>query len=304
MIEPSADSTHGADPWCGRTATLVPGYNRRHPTYQGTENQPMKRLINAILDRFEGRIGLQRFYEILHLIAVGGMNYGNGGNFRTSGELAMLRTIKARYRPDEPLVLFDVGSNVGHYAVELARFFGKRATVHAFEPSQRTYAKLMATIKDTPTVVAHMVGLSDEPKTHTLYLDKEGSGLASVYQRNLDHFGMSMDQTEEIRLDTLDAFCAGQGIDRIHFLKLDVEGHELSALKGAARMLSEGRVDLIQFEFGGCNIDSRTFFRDFFYMLNDRYKIHRIVRNGLREIPHYRERDEIFMTINYLAVRR
>ncbi len=36
-----------------------------------------------------------------------------------------------------------------------------------------------------------------------------------------------------------------------HFLKLDIEGHELAALQGAQKLLSRGAVDVIQFELGG-----------------------------------------------------
>ena len=83
-----------------------------------------------------------------------------------------------------------------------------------------------------------------------------------------------------------------------------IEGHELKALKGAARMINEKKVDVIQFEFGGCNIDSRTYFQDFFYLLKDNFTIYRILRDGLLEMPTYQETHEIFITINYLAVKK
>jgi hypothetical protein len=69
-------------------------------------------------------------------------------------------------------------------------------------------------------------------------------------------------------------------------------------------MLSEGRISSIQWEFGGCNIDSRTFFRDFFYVLNDRYRIWRVVKDGMTPIPEYRESLEVFDTVNYFAELR
>jgi hypothetical protein len=48
-------------------------------------------------------------------------------------------------------------------------------------------------------------------------------------------------------------------------VKMDIEGHELTALKGFGAALDVARV--LQFEFGGCNIDSRTYFQDFWYFL-------------------------------------
>jgi FkbM family methyltransferase len=53
---------------------------------------------------------------------------------------------------------------------------------------------------------------------------------ASVYNRHLDHFGMQMDRQETVRLHCLDQLCLEEGIERIHFLKLAVEGHELKVL--------------------------------------------------------------------------
>ena len=96
-----------------------------------------------------------------------------------------------------------------------------------------------------------------------------------------------MDKKEEISLDTIDNYCEEQGIKKIHFLKLDIEGHELSALHGAKKMIANGNIYFIQFEFGGCNIDSATHFQDFYYFLKGKYRIHRILKDGLKEIRHY-----------------
>jgi hypothetical protein len=69
-------------------------------------------------------------------------------------------------------------------------------------------------------------------------------------------------------------------------------------------MLLEGRISAIQWEFGGCNIDSRTFFRDFFYLLDDQYRIYRVVKDGIYPVARYWENLEIFDTVNYFAERR
>jgi FkbM family methyltransferase len=264
----------------------------------------MKKIVWSFLGLFAGRLGLQKLYEFMLQVALDGMNYGRGGDFRTSGELHLLHRIKSSLEPGTKAVVFDVGANIGEYSVALARFFGPEATVHAFEPSRDTHAKLLATIARQANIKAHHCGFSDSVGTLKLFRNPDRHTLASVYQRDLDHYGLRMDDSEEIQLMTVDAFCEREGIERIHFLKIDIEGHELSALKGAARMMAEGRIDAIQFEFGGANIDSRTYFRDLFTLLKDRYRIHRIVRNGLRSIDRYSESCEQFNTINYLASRK
>ncbi|TAF34147.1 MAG: FkbM family methyltransferase [Cytophagales bacterium] len=235
------------------------------------------------------------------------MNFGNGGDFAQSGELFVAQYIKDRLAKElgqSSVVIFDVGANVGKYAKALSELFGSKAKIFAFEPSQKTFELFKETTKTCSNIIPNNLGFSNKEYTHTLFTNTEGSGLASVYQRKLDHFGISMDKTEEIKLSTIDNYCQQHNIDRIHFLKLDIEGHELSALTGAQDMIANKKVDYIQFEFGGCNIDSRTYFQDFYYLLKDNYRIYRILKNGIHELPTYKETYEIFITINYLAIKK
>ena len=109
---------------------------------------------------------------------------------------------------------------------------------------------------------------------------------------------------KEVIIRRMDDFCREKAIGHIHFLKLDVEGHELKALEGAHEMMASDAVDFIQFEFGGCNIDSRTYFQDFYYLLKDKYRISRIVKDGLCPVNQYKETYENFVTTNYFAERK
>lgn len=142
--------------------------------------------------------------------------------------------------------------------------------------------------------------MSNQISKSVLYFDKEYSGLASLYNRQLDYFGIDFNMSEIVKIDTLDHYCEVNNIDIIDFLKMDIEGNELKALEGASNLLKEKRIINIQIEFGGCNIDSRTYFRDFWNLLHNDFTVYRILQNGLREIPRYGERLECFSTTNYL----
>ena len=124
--------------------------------------------------------------------------------------------------------------------------------------------------------------------------------MASLLARNLAYRNIVMDKVEEVPLSTIDIYCSENNIKQIHFLKLDIEGNELNALNGAERMIKERRIQFIQFEFGGTNIDSRTYFKDFWEKLSSEYNFYRIVENGIYPITSYREIFEIFTTINFL----
>ena len=60
----------------------------------------------------------------------------------------------------------------------------------------------------------------------------------------------------------------------------------------------------MQFEFGGCNIDTRTYLRDFWYFFTERgFRVHRIGPRARREMRQYHEIDEFFVTTNLIASR-
>lgn len=263
----------------------------------------MKMMIN-ILNNFLGWKRHQRFFEPLFLLSLKGLNYGNGGDFKESGELYVLKYINEKFNNEKSLIIFDVGGNAGNYSKALYDFFNSKATIHSFEPSKKTYEIFLDTTKNIKQIIPNNFGFSDIENHQLLYTNADGSGLASIYHRKLGHFGISMDKSEEVKLSTIDAYCQINNIDRIHFLKLDIEGHELKALNGGAQMINNKKIDVIQFEFGGCNIDSRTYFQDFFYFLKDNYRIFRILKDGLFEIKSYKETYEIFITVNYLAIKR
>jgi len=201
-------------------------------------------------------------------------------------------------------VVFDVGANRGDYAAEVISRMGSKVVCHCFEPSRASFELLRERFSNQHNVLLHHFGFGETRTQVLLYTSPGRSGLASVYRRRLDHFGLSVHPTETIQLEVLDDFAQMQNISRIHLLKLDVEGHELSVLKGASRLLAAAGIDFIQFEFGGCNIDSRTYFQDFYYLLHPRYRLYRVLRNGLWPLDRYRESDEVFLTTNFLAISR
>jgi FkbM family methyltransferase len=259
------------------------------------------RFAILLLKPFIGRITFQKIWDGLHGLSLIGMNFGSSYT-SNSGECYVLNYVKEKCEKKDLVVIFDVGANIGTYnALVLSTFTGKNLKVFSFEPSPKTFERLKANISVNPSVVLKNFGLGEENKKTTLFSDGANSGLSSLYNRRLNHFGIEMDKTEKVEIQTLDNYCLTNNINHIHLLKIDVEGNELNVLKGAKRMIDNNSIDFIQFEFGGCNIDSKTYFQDFFYLLNPKYRIYRIVQNGLYLIEKYSERNEVFITINYLA---
>jgi FkbM family methyltransferase len=203
-------------------------------------------------------------------------------------------------------IFFDVGANVGAYTTLLLNnpaISLNLQELHLFEPSAKTFVILRNKISDSRARCVNK-GCSDTTGTLMLHSNADASGLASLYRRRLDHFGVAMDQSEEVQVIRLDEYAKERGIDYIHFIKFDVEGHELACFHGAESLFADQKIGALQFEFGGCNIDSRTYFQDFFYFFKRYgYSIFRLTARGsLFRIDRYSEYLEYFRTTNYFVV--
>lgn len=249
-----------------------------------------------------GKAKAQKFWYDIYQLSLFGMNIGRGSDLNSSGETFIMQYIHDHVVDSEQPVLFDAGANIGDYTLNLLHYFG-HAAIHSFEPAHATYQTLCQNVK-APNVHLNNSGLSDACSAQTLFYDEANSKLASLYNRQLDYFGIHYSQSETVTLDTIDHYCQTHGITRIDFLKVDVEGNELKVLQGAQNMISAGGIHAIQIEFGGTNIDSRTYFRDFWNMLHEKFHVYRIVCDGLYEIDHYSELLEIFTCTNYLFIKR
>ena len=63
------------------------------------------------------------------------------------------------------------------------------------------------------------------------------------------------------------------------------------------------KVKLIQFEFGGSNIDSKTYLRDFWEFLSKKnFCLYRITPKGNILLNEYHEKEEIFLFSNFIAI--
>jgi FkbM family methyltransferase len=201
-----------------------------------------------------------------------------------------------------PRTVLDVGANRGEYlAAVIARF--ANCSLHAFEPSPVNAILLRERFKGNQRVRIHELALSDNAGEASLWTDRPGSGLASLSERRLDHFGIRLTESVQVRTARLDWFARHADIREIDWVKLDVEGHELFVLQGMGSLLES--ISLVQFEFGGCNIDSRTFFQDFWYLFTRLdFTIYRLTPRGPAPIDRYDEMHETFRTTNFVALRR
>jgi FkbM family methyltransferase len=196
----------------------------------------------------------------------------------------------------------DVGGNFGNWTAELKREIPS-AKIVIFEPSKEAFKHLETRFAMLNDVKFVNIALGKANKVTTLFADKSASGLASLTKRRVEHFGIDFSYEEEIRVSTLDSWVSTNENSVIpNVLKMDVEGHELDVLEGATKTLEN--IEIIQFEFGGSNIDTRTYFQDFWYFFQEKgFELHRLTPRGPILVVHYSENDEVFRPTNYIAVR-
>jgi FkbM family methyltransferase len=149
------------------------------------------------------------------------------------------------------ITIFDVGANHGQTAqVYRAKFLN--ADIYCFEPFPDSVAALQCTFSDDQRVHIIPKAVSQKTGRSTFYVNgydatnsllPRPSAGRRYYPR---HAGPK--ETIEVEVITLDEFVAGTDVSAIDILKLDIQGGELMALRGAMRLLEAGNVSLIYTE--------------------------------------------------------
>ena len=108
---------------------------------------------------------------------------------------------------------------------------------------------------------------------------------------------------EQIHLETMAQDCRTHGIQQVDFVKVDVEGHEMEVFKGMLDLIQSRDIKMIQFEYGGCNIDARVFLKDYFaFFVPFGYTFYKLYPDGLKKVERYDQRLENFQYQNWLVV--
>lgn len=209
----------------------------------------------------------------------------------------------SRFLSGAPKVIVDIGGNKGEYSQEVLRLYPD-VNLHIFEPSTKNVELLNAFYKNRDNVCIVDKALSDKVGHAVLYADEDGSGMGSLINRRLEHFGVSFSEQQTVQVIRFeDYWRLSLNEAAIDFVKIDVEGNELNVLTGFGQALEKTRV--VQFEFGGTCIDARVFFQDYWRFFSDaNFTIYRITPFGAKRIDSYRESDEVFIYTNYIAVNR
>jgi FkbM family methyltransferase len=134
-------------------------------------------------------------------------------------------------------IVVDAGANCGIYTVAAASLVGEQGRVIAFEPGGRCLSILRRNIElnGLTNVRVYEKALSDRDGRARLYHHR-GPVSYSMGAGDSDP-----DRYDEVATITLDTMAANEGIDRVDFLKMDIEGAEEPALRGGETLLARSR---------------------------------------------------------------
>ena len=233
--------------------------------------------------------------------------YDIPNGIETNGERLVQETCSS-FVTDGPLVVIDVGANVGDWSSALfrsARKTGRRElSVHCFEPAPHSFERLRSRLeleRGAYSVTCVPAAASTEPGRAVLHLATQLGGTNSLHghAHGLDA------GTIDVELTSLDLYCATNSIAHVHLAKCDAEGHDLSVLRGARGLLSRGAIDVFQFEYNWRWVDARAFLADVFELVKaSPYVVAKVTPRGVEPYEKWHPELESFREGNYVLLSR
>lgn len=253
-----------------------------------------------------GRKRFQHIFDRLLKIALKGQNFYNAGQLAFSGEKKVIKSLKEEsLKLDfDSTIIFDVGATRGEYSEFIVKLFEEdNLHLHLFEPTSYYLPSLREKFGRISSIHINSLAIGNTNRELQFYCCTDRDGINSIYNRANDFQknGFVYDHLETVTMETIDNYCSRKNVTYIHFLKVDTEGNELECLLGAKEMLEQNKIGSILFEFGGANVDARTYFYDFWNLLKEKYDIYRVTIDGIYPIKEYSRLLEIFLSVNYFA---
>lgn len=212
----------------------------------------LRKVAIGALRRFNlGDISIRHHYtgERITLHSFKHKGYWYYGKRREAESMALFARLVS---PQDTVI--DVGGHIGYLSLYFAQLVGQRGQVIVFEPGPNNLPYTRANLRAKPNVRLIETAVADFSGKVSFYIEDytgQNNSLLSDYSRfdeNLTNAGMRGQMTKsivEVGCTTLDEFCAKLTVPPPSFIKIDVEGAELTVLRGMQQTLRAENVALM-----------------------------------------------------------
>lgn len=143
-----------------------------------------------------------------------------------NNEIMFYKQILSQY---ESPILIEGGANVGFFSRKLANDCGE---IHCFEPVSEVFNCLEHNTADLENVYVNKLGLYDENCQKEIHVSTSHCQGSSLDSRIVNRFGkIFSEKKEKIDLIKLSDYLKNAGLDRVHLVKLDIEGSEINVIR-------------------------------------------------------------------------
>lgn len=250
--------------------------------------------VKPLVYRFRSRF----LYKVASFY-VNAVDNDNDSDFRTNGEEAFAHAALRGAR-----VAFDVGAARGGWT-EIALSAEPNLVVHCFEPTSRRF-KILTEKGFGSRALLNNFGLGDKPTETKIFYNASG-GSNSLFPQRYNGQDYEASDVETVKISTIDDYCRENRVEYIDFIKMDIEGYEPAAIRGAERMLRAGKIGVIQFEYSYVYLDAGAslmqlmkYVRD----VNPAYEFNKIYPDGVRPVTAYDHTLDNFKTQNWAIVKK
>lgn len=186
-------------------------------------------------------------------------------------------------------VVFDVGANVGLYSLAAAASCPD-AVIHAFEPTEEMVERLRKNIalNRFHQIIVNPIAVGQG--SGQVYLHYSGGQDGSNQGMNFVSAETLLPSDRVVPVISLDDYCQQQHIEVIDLLKMDIEGHEYNALRGAEALLRRGALRCIFMELNNWAVErsGHTVSELVTLLGNHGYRFYQIRKDDLIEVANHR----------------
>ncbi|MGB7712280.1 MAG: FkbM family methyltransferase [Microcoleus sp.] len=188
------------------------------------------------------------------------------------------------------MTVFDIGANIGNYSLLFSDLVGAEGKVYSFEPTSTTFRKLKerVQIENNQNIFLFQNAVFSENKLIEFNeFPDDFSVWNSIGRPQMENPANPQEyvplvKTETVSAITVDSFCQEHNIEKIDYLKIDVEGAESDVLKGSMNLLARKAIEFIQFEISQKMLEGmqHTAQESFDLLMTNGYECHCIEKTG------------------------